>query len=197
MKKSIILIIIAAVSFNMNFKSVETKMPIKKSNVNLLKEDQMKLESTSFTNGQDIPVKYCKENIPGGKNISPQFSWSGIPKDAKSLVLAIVDHHPIASDWVHWLVVDIPAGVSSIDEGASKTDKMPAKSKELTNTFGLRGYDGPSPPKGTGKHNYEATIYALSIPASGLNGRISEADLLVKIRPYIIDKASLTGYFGR
>jgi hypothetical protein len=194
MKKSIILII-ALILFYTNFKLTETKND--KKNLLILKEDQMVLTSSSYSNNSDIPAKYCRQQVTDGQNISPHFKWSGAPQNTKSFVLIIVDHHPIASDWVHWLVVNIPPNVDTIPEGASKTDKMPPKSKELINTFGFRGYDGPQPPKGTGKHNYDAIIYALSIPDTNLNGKISEAELLRKIEPYILDSAQLTGYFGR
>lgn len=195
MKKSIILIVMVLISFYINFKSYENKND--KKFITIFKEEQMVLESSSYSNNSDIPVKFCRQQVTDGQNISPQFKWSSIPQGTKSFVLIIADHHPIASDWVHWLVVNIPPDVNTIPEGASKTDKMPARSKELINTFGFIGYDGPQPPKGSGKHNYDAVIYALNIPNINLSGKVSEAELLRKIEPYILDSAQLTGYFGR
>jgi len=161
------------------------------------KEYKMKLVSTSYLDNQDIPIKYCRQGVTGGQNISPQLSWDNFPPETKSFILAIVDHHPVASNWVHWLVINIPPNVSFVAEGASKTSKMPSGSIELLNTFGAKGYDGPQPPRGTGKHYYDATIYALNIANVNLSGEISEAQLLREIKPNIIGEACLRGLFGR
>ena len=157
----------------------------------------MQLKSISYSNNQNIPVKYCRQTVTGGQNISPRYSWEDVPAGTQSFILMMVDHHPIASNWVHWLIVDIPSNINSIPEGASKTFNIPVKSIELINTFGLKGYDGPQPPKGSGKHNYDTILYALDIEHTGLTGEISESELLKKIKPHILDQAILTGFFER
>jgi hypothetical protein len=43
----------------------------------------------------------------------------------------VVDRHPVAGDYVHWLVVDIVAGVTSLKEAASGA-AMPAGSREVS-----------------------------------------------------------------
>lgn len=157
----------------------------------------MKITSTFYSQNQIMPVKFARQGVTGGQNISPQFSWSDAPSGTKSFVFAMVDHHPIASNWVHWIVVDIPAFINSIIEGASNTSQMPTHCVELANTFGTKGYGGPQPPAGTGKHSYDTTIYALNIEKMGLLGKISEGELLRKLQPYILDKATLSVLFGR
>jgi len=56
----------------------------------------------------------------GGKNISVPVSWKNVPAGAKSFALSIVDPHPVAQNWVHWLVINIPKEVTVIEEGASR-----------------------------------------------------------------------------
>ena len=157
----------------------------------------MIIDSASYPDNTDIPVKYARALVKGGKNISPQFSWMDVPAGIKSFALAMVDHHPIASNWVHWIVINIPANCNMIQEGVSNTSKMPWRSVELINTFGTKGYGGPQPPVGSGKHYYDTTIYALDIEKIDLVGRVSESELLINIKSHIIDKAVIRGLLGR
>jgi len=155
----------------------------------------MKLMSKSFFNDQFIPLKFCRHTLSAGQNISPQFSWNDYPQDTKSFVLTFIDRHPKAKNWVHWILVDIPVSINNLLEGASKSSKMPSGILELANTFGLKGYDGPQPPKGSGRHNYEAIIYALNIEKTGLSGQVDENKLLKKIQPHILSQANIVGLF--
>src|SRR5213079_1433097 len=95
----------------------------------------MQLKSTAFEDGKPIPTKYAHPGVTGGKNISLPLTWSEAPEGVKSFSLSIVDPHPVANNWVHWLAVNIPAEVSMLPEGASGTS-MPKRSKELRNTYG-------------------------------------------------------------
>ena len=157
----------------------------------------MIIDSASYSDNTNMPVKYARVLVSGGKNISPQFHWMDIPDGTKSFVLAMIDHYPIASNWVHWIVINIPANCNMIQEGVSNTSKMPWKSIELINTFGTKGYGGPQPPVGSGRHYYDTTIYALNIDKLQLTGRVSESELLTNIRQHILDKAVSRGLFGR
>ncbi len=103
----------------------------------------MQLKSSAFADGQSIPTKYANTGVSGGQNVSIPLEWSGAPAETKSFALAIVDRHPIANSWVHWLVINIPKTASMLAEGASRTNKMPTGAKELNNTFGNLGYGGP------------------------------------------------------
>ena len=67
----------------------------------------------------------------------------------------------------------------------------------MVNSFGQKGYGGPQPPKGSGKHEYVATVYALDVQKINLSGQASEKDLLKEIKPHILDKAVLSGFFSR
>ena len=50
----------------------------------------------------------------GGKNISLPLAWTDTPAGTKSFALSIVDPHPVARNWVHWLVINLPAGAASL-----------------------------------------------------------------------------------
>src|SRR5258705_7809119 len=105
--------------------------------------DKVQLTSTNFGDGKVIPLIHAFSGVPGAQNLSPALKWTNPPAGTKSFALACIDRHPIAANWVHWLVVDIPYPVDSISEGASQTNKMPAGSIELKNSFGSMGWGGP------------------------------------------------------
>ncbi|PIP51055.1 YbhB/YbcL family Raf kinase inhibitor-like protein, partial [Candidatus Berkelbacteria bacterium CG23_combo_of_CG06-09_8_20_14_all_41_73] len=70
----------------------------------------MKLNSSDFEDGGDIPLKFTCQ----GEGISPTLSWSEIPAGAKSLALSLVDPDAPGGNFIHWLIINIPASASGI-----------------------------------------------------------------------------------
>ena len=155
----------------------------------------MEISCSAFKDGEKIPTQYVMPGA-GGKNISMPLTWRNVPAGTKSFALSIVDPHPVAQNWVHWIVINIPANVSSIDEGASRK-KMPPGSAELKNSFGDIGYGGPQPPKGTGDHPYVVTLYALNVEKIELGANTSLPIFKKAIEGKVIGTASTTGKYGR
>jgi Raf kinase inhibitor-like YbhB/YbcL family protein len=155
----------------------------------------MEVSSAAFKDKGKIPVQYVMPGA-GGQNLSVPLTWKNVPPGTKSFALSMVDIHPIAQNWVHWLVINIPSQVTSLEEDASRS-RMPAGSKELVNSFGEIGYGGPQPPKGTGEHPYVVTVYALSVEKLdlGLNTSLSQFKKALEVK--VIDSASITGRYGR
>jgi Raf kinase inhibitor-like YbhB/YbcL family protein len=155
----------------------------------------MELTSAAFADGGKIPQDYVMPGA-GGKNISLPLKWSGAPAGAQAFALSIVDPHPVARDWVHWLVVNLPADTAALEAGASGR-KMPTGALELHNSWGKPGYGGPQPPPGTGDHPYVVTLYALNTakldvkPAADLKG------FTKALEGKILDTTKITGYYGR
>jgi Raf kinase inhibitor-like YbhB/YbcL family protein len=158
-------------------------------------EQAMKLSSTAFADGGKIPVPNVMPGA-GGKNVSLPLTWSDAPAGTKSFALSIVDPHPVARNWVHWLVINIPSDVHSLAEGASGK-KMPPGAQELNSSFGDPGYGGPQPPRGTGDHPYVVTIYALNAPRLDLGRATTLAAFQKALEGKVLASASITGYFGR
>ena len=94
-------------------------------------------------------------------NVLPPLVWDGAPAGTRSRALAMVDTHPVARSYVHWLVVDIGPGVVSLDEGASSM--MPGRVKQLA------PYARPFSPSGT--QDDEFTVYALDVNRLDLPSR--------------------------
>src|SRR4030095_13732247 len=72
---------------------------------------KMEVSTSAFQNGQTIPSEYTAD----GKDTSPPLSWSGVPQNAKSLVLIVDDPDAPGGTWVHWLLYNLPAETKSLD----------------------------------------------------------------------------------
>jgi len=155
----------------------------------------MQITSSAFIDGGKIPSPYVMPGA-GGQNLSVPLSWSGAPAGTQSFALAMVDPHPVAHNWVHWLVINIPPGATSLPQGASGKN-MPQGAVELKNSFGATGYGGPQPPRGSGDHPYVFTLYALSVPAVQIGQGAGLAAFQQALEGKTLATATLTGYFGR
>jgi Raf kinase inhibitor-like YbhB/YbcL family protein len=155
----------------------------------------MEISSSAFKDGGKIPIPYVMPGA-GGKNISVPLSWKNPPSGTKSFALSMVDPHPVAQNWVHWLVINIPATATSLEEGASRK-KMPQGSMELKNSFGDIGYGGPQPPKGTGDHPYVFTLYALNVERLDLGTNTLLSSFNRALEGKIVGSATITGKYGR
>jgi phosphatidylethanolamine-binding protein (PEBP) family uncharacterized protein len=87
-------------------------------------------------------------------------------------------------------VTGLPATVKTLPRGATS---LQGGAKAIVSNFGDAAYAGPCPPKGTGVHHYEFTIWALptlkfSLANDGKATRLTE--LLSK---RALDRASLVG----
>ncbi len=153
----------------------------------------MQLSSPAFKDGGAIESRYARP-AAGGRNVSVPLKWTGAPEGTKSFALCIVDQHPVARKWAHWMVINIPPEVSSFPEGASGKN-MPAGAIEIDNSFGEAGYGGPQPPRGTGPHPYVITIYALKETRLELKPNATLADFRNAIKGKTLDEASITGLF--
>ena len=79
-------------------------------------KSQFIITSSAFESKGNIPLKYAYTKA-GGENRSIPVAWSGAPEGTKSFVLLVYDIHPVAHDWVHWLVTDIGTDVTGIGGG--------------------------------------------------------------------------------
>jgi Raf kinase inhibitor-like YbhB/YbcL family protein len=147
------------------------------------------LTSTAFTHGSEIPAKYTCE----GHDISPPLTWSGIPAEAKSLVLIIDDPDPAAPKmtYVHWVLYNIPASASSLAEAVQQ---LPAGTRNGLNDWRRAGYGGPCPP--IGRHRYFHKLYALDTLLPDLNNP-TKAALEAQMKGHVIAQGELVGTYQK
>jgi len=143
----------------------------------------MKLESKSFQDQGMIPRLYTCD----GQDRSPHLAWSEVPPDTKSFALSVIDPDAPGGDFIHWFIMNIPAGVTEIAEG-----EVPQGAEQVVNDFGKKDYGGPCPPSGT--HRYFFTLYALDTEnLSSVNKR----NFLDKVNRHKITSAQLMGKYSR
>jgi Raf kinase inhibitor-like YbhB/YbcL family protein len=152
----------------------------------------MKLTSTAFNNGEEIPLRYSGD----GDNISPPLSWSGPPEGTRSFVLICEDPDAPGKTWQHWGIYDIPSGQHSLPEHVPRTARAD-NPHQAQNDFHRIGYDGPLPPRGHGPHRYIFRLFAVSVdrlPLRGLPSCEAVAEASAKLALAV---AELTGSYER
>ncbi|MFC9993793.1 YbhB/YbcL family Raf kinase inhibitor-like protein [Nocardia sp. NPDC127526] len=129
----------------------------------------------------------------GGKDVSPQLSWSGFPAETKSFAVTVFDPDaPTASGFWHWAVADIPASVTSLAAGAgSEGGALPTGALQLRNDGGFPGYVGAAPPAGHGYHRYFITVHAVDVESLGIPADASPAYLGFNLFSHSIARAQL------
>ncbi|MCH9681865.1 MAG: YbhB/YbcL family Raf kinase inhibitor-like protein [Deltaproteobacteria bacterium] len=203
--------------------------------------DQFSVEIDGWSHGDPIPAKFAfgKPGNDGpfatSDNLSPAIRWSNPPVGTRSF--AIICHDPdvpsvgddvnlqgktVPADlprvpFFHWVLVDIPVGVSAMDQGAA-ADGVTARGKavgrtahgvagandytgwfagdpDMEGTYG--GYDGPCPPWNDSiVHHYHFTVYALDVPSLGLQDGFTGPDALAAIEGHVLASASYMGTYS-
>ena len=155
----------------------------------------MNFTSSAFAEGGPIPAAFAMPGA-GGSNRSLPFQWSDEPPGTRSFALSVVDPHPVANNWVHWLVIDLPASAHALAGGASGA-RMPPGCQELRNGFGQPRYGGPQPPPGSGPHPYVCTLYALDAEHVQVTGGTTLEAFQGALQGHILAQARITGTFRR
>jgi Raf kinase inhibitor-like YbhB/YbcL family protein len=149
----------------------------------------MSMTSTDIRSGSAIPLAQIYPRC-GGENISPNLSWSGAPSGTMSFVLTMIDVDVKPDEWSHWIVVGLPATSNSLPRGAQS---LPGGAKAVVSNFGDAAYAGPCPPKGTGVHHYQFTIWALPTANISLAPDEKATTLTASLAKHALDRASLIG----
>jgi Raf kinase inhibitor-like YbhB/YbcL family protein len=208
----------------------------------------MKLWSDSWANGERIPAKYAagKRDAQGGvtfsDNISPHLAWSEVPAATKSFALICHDFDVPSRgddvnqtdrevpadlprvDFFHWVMVDLPATLSEVAEGAfsrgftARGKPGPAVTSLAHSGFeGVRhglndytgwfagnaemageyfGYDGPFPPFNDSLvHHYVFTVYALAVARAPVEGTFTGAQVRQAIYRHVLAEATHSGTY--
>jgi Raf kinase inhibitor-like YbhB/YbcL family protein len=201
----------------------------------------MQVTSTSFRDGAPIPAEYAfcamdaKTHATLSQNRSPQLSWSGAPAGTKSF--AIVCHDPDVPsqgddvnqegrvvprtlarvDFFHWVLVDLPASVTSVAAGEFASAITPRGKPGPAAAHGARqgvndytgwfagdkdmagnyfGYDGPCPPWNDEiPHHYVFTVFALGVEKLAVDGAFTGAQAREAMKGHVLAQASITGLY--
>ena len=133
-----------------------------------------------------------------GGNTSPQLSWSGAPEGTQGYAVTCFDPDaPTPSGFWHWLVLGLPADVTSLAVGAGAgDDSLPAGAFHVRNDYGTRAYGGAAPPRGDRPHRYLFAVHALDTDDLGLDGSVSPAVAAFTIGGHLLARGVLTATYA-
>lgn len=207
----------------------------------------MRLWSDSFRDGGLISAENAfavldpLTHVSLSANRNPHLAWDEVPNGTESLALFCIDcDAPLdgsdvnregrilaldlpRGEFFHWSLIDLPATLREIGEGAF-SELVTAKGKpdaSLTLAGAARparqgvndytgwfasdpdmagdyyGYDGPCPPWNDERiHHYIFRLYALDVPALVLDGRFTGPQARAAIHGHILDEAQLIGAYS-
>ncbi|MDI6749249.1 MAG: YbhB/YbcL family Raf kinase inhibitor-like protein [Rhodocyclaceae bacterium] len=201
----------------------------------------MQVTSNSFKDGERIPGEFvfCRPDEAAhvclGGNRNPQLAWTGAPAGTKSFAVICVDPDVPSRgddvnqegrtvpaslprvDFFHWVLIDLPASVTSIAAGEFSNGVTPRGKAGPAAAHGARqgindytgwfasdrdmsgdyyGYDGPCPPWNDElRHRYVFTVYALDLERLPLEGKFTGQEAMAAMQGHILAQASLTGVY--
>jgi hypothetical protein len=133
--------------------------------------EQFRISSPAFQPNGTVPAEQVFDGWGcKGKNISPALRWSGAPAGTKSFALTVCD----------------PA-----------RRLAPPGTVHGRNDYGSIGYGGPCPPQGDKSHRYVFTLFALKVPRLDVDASASAAVIGFNLNANVLEKTSVTAYYGR
>ncbi len=155
-----------------------------------------RVTSSTVTDGSPFPPAQMSGlfGVPGGQDVSPQLSWEGAPEGTQGYAVTVYDPDaPTMSGFWHWVVVDIPASVTSLPENAGLPGgpDLPAGAFQLRNDAGSQRFIGAAPPAGHGAHRYFITVHALDVANLGVPADASPAFFGFNLLGHILGRATI------
>ncbi|WP_232676924.1 YbhB/YbcL family Raf kinase inhibitor-like protein [Nocardioides sp. R-C-SC26] len=128
--------------------------------------------SADVTDG--APLK--DDQVAALGDTSPQLSWDAV-EGAQSYVVTCFDPDaPTPSGFWHWVLVDLPADVTSLDTGAgAEGAELPGNAFMCRNDGGSKAFMGAAPPEGDQVHRYFFVVHAVKVPELGVDSDASAA----------------------
>ncbi|WP_153099917.1 YbhB/YbcL family Raf kinase inhibitor-like protein [Paraburkholderia hayleyella] len=149
-----------------------------------------------MTKAQEFDNKAFGAN---GENRSPALQWDAPPEGTQSLALTVYDPDaPTGSGFWHWVVVNLPADLRALPEGAGAADSplLPLGALQLHNDYGLPGFGGAAPPRGDHAHRYIFKLHALKVAHLPLDASTTNAIGRFMIHLNELASAAYTGLYA-
>jgi Raf kinase inhibitor-like YbhB/YbcL family protein len=156
--------------------------------------------SDDVSHGDTLSDKHLYNSFGmSGDNISPQLSWSEFPAQTKSFAITCYDPDaPTGSGFWHWLVIDIPASVTSLAAGAGVGGDaaLPGGAFHVRNDYGSRDFGGAAPPAGDEPHRYVFAVHAVDAEKLGIDADVTPAVAGFNLRFHTIARGLLVPVYG-
>lgn len=130
------------------------------------------VSSTDVTDGQ--PLK--DDQVAAAGDTSPQLTWDAVDGAQSYTVTCFDPDAPTPSGFWHWVLVDLPADVTSLatGSGAAGAD-LPGDAFMCRNDGGGKAFMGAAPPEGDQVHRYFFVVHAVTEPTLGVDSDASPA----------------------
>ena len=178
---------------------------------------------------------FCAPPDSRTRNVNPGVSWSAGPRGTRSYALLTIDpdsptdpakvNEPgvvIAEDSprtrvFHWVMADIPPGVTAIPNGADSAGIKPGGKPVGATPYGVRGsnvyttfmtgwmgmggtyggYDGPCLPINDARlHHYHFHVMALDVPSLGLSGSFTGPEVEKAAKGHVLAEGEVVGTYA-
>lgn len=149
--------------------------------------------SADVTDGR--PLK--DDQVAALGNTSPQLSWQGAPEGTRSYVVTCFDPDaPTPSGFWHWVLVDLPADVTSLDTGAGADGAtLPGSAFMCRNDGGGKAFMGAAPPQGDQVHRYYFVVHAVGEESLGVDSDASPAVVSFNLAFKTLGRAIIVGTY--
>src|SRR3954469_25017728 len=129
--------------------------------------------SSDVAEGQQLK----DDQVAAAGNTSPQLSWEGAPDGTRSYTVTCFDPDaPTPSGFWHWVLVDLPPDVTSLDAGAgAEGAELPGNAFMCRNDGGSKAFMGAAPPEGDQGHRYFFVVHAVGEAPLGVDSDASPA----------------------
>lgn len=153
------------------------------------------LESDDLVDGAALPMAQVHGSA-GGSDESPQLRWSEFPDATAGFVVTCFDPDaPTPSGFWHWVLVGLPASVTSLPRGAGGDAGLPGGAFHVRSDFGTPAYGGAAPPPGDVPHRYMFVVHALDVPALDVDGSATPAVVSFNLVFHTLARARLTATY--
>lgn len=117
-----------------------------------------------MTTAQDVDGRLADVHSAYHENQSPPLRWDNVPEAVAYALIVEDPDAPRDQPFVHWLMWNIPAGVTELRAGIPDTIAVPdpVGAVQGRNDAGTYGWYGPRPPVGHGVHHYYFQLFALT-----------------------------------
>lgn len=157
-----------------------------------------------FADGDEIPVEFSQaaEGVAEGEGTSPEISWENAPEGTESFVLYMHDIDVVRDmtleDQLHWLVWNIPAETTMLEEGIERGEQLDDGSYQTSATGPV--YRGPGAPASGPLHHYVFELFALdtTLEVEPVEDAFeNRRAVLDAMDGHILGKATYVGLFKR
>lgn len=149
--------------------------------------------SDDITDGAPLDLEFVSDGA-GGKNVSPQLSWSGEPDGTKGFVVTCYDPDaPTPSGFWHWVLLGLGSDVHSLQRDVN-ANPIPG-TFHVRNDAGMPAYMGAAPPPGDHVHRYMYVVHAIDVEKLDVDETATPAAVSFNLAFHTLGRARITGTF--